>query len=129
MEIGQKLEFELGSALGLSEIPGNTFDIIHAHRCVLHLSDPLTALNEFRCVRKPEGIVSTHENADINICLPGHTATRRLQVSFGHSVTQDHDLLMGRKRHAMTHAAGIAWETIQTICWTFECADPAGREA
>jgi ubiquinone/menaquinone biosynthesis C-methylase UbiE len=55
------LTFAVGNAMNLSEFKDNSFDIVHAHQVLVHLTDPLQALKEFYRICKPGGIVACRE--------------------------------------------------------------------
>ena len=54
------IEFVTGDIHAL-EYQDNTFDVVHAHQVLCHLSDPVKALSEMRRVTKPGGIVAARE--------------------------------------------------------------------
>lgn len=56
------VEFEVGDIHSL-DFPDDTFDIVHAHQVLQHISDPIKALQEMRRVAKPGGIVAIRESA------------------------------------------------------------------
>lgn len=67
----------LASAAGLSNITfqvgdihalpfdDNTFDIVHVHQVLQHISDPIKALSEMKRVTKEGGLVSARESAEL----------------------------------------------------------------
>lgn len=50
----------IGDVHALS-FPDNSFDIVHAHQVLQHISDPVQALREMKRVCKPEGIVAARD--------------------------------------------------------------------
>ncbi|MGG5174946.1 class I SAM-dependent methyltransferase [Pseudarthrobacter sp. J1763] len=52
--------FETGNIYDL-DFEAETFDVVHAHQVLQHLSDPVEALREMRRVAKPGGIVAVRE--------------------------------------------------------------------
>lgn len=42
-------------------VPDGTFDVVHAHQLLQHLSDPVAALREMRRVAKPSGLVAARD--------------------------------------------------------------------
>ncbi|WP_104086220.1 methyltransferase domain-containing protein [Arthrobacter sp. GMC3] len=54
------LSFDTGDIYAL-EFPDDSFDVVHAHQVLQHLSDPVAALREMRRVAKPGGIVAVRD--------------------------------------------------------------------
>jgi SAM-dependent methyltransferase len=54
------IEFRVadGYALGL---PDRSFDVVHAHQVLHHVSDPVSMLREFRRARRDDGVVAVRE--------------------------------------------------------------------
>ncbi|KAH8753761.1 UbiE family methyltransferase [Hyaloscypha sp. PMI_1271] len=52
------LSFEISDARSLKQFPDNSFDVIHAHGCLLHVADKVKSLETFLRVCKPGGIVA-----------------------------------------------------------------------
>lgn len=52
--------FEVGSVYEL-RFEDDTFDVVHAHQVLQHLTDPVTALREMLRVTKPGGIVAVRD--------------------------------------------------------------------
>jgi ubiquinone/menaquinone biosynthesis C-methylase UbiE len=58
--IFKNCKFKVGNAYALDWGDGS-FDIVHAHQCFMHLSDPVKAFKEMRRVCKSGGIVAARE--------------------------------------------------------------------
>lgn len=54
------LSFDTGDIYAL-DFPEDTFDVVHAHQVLQHLTDPVAALEEMRRVCKPGGIVAIRD--------------------------------------------------------------------
>ncbi len=54
------VRFEVGDAYDLGFGDG-TFDVVHAHQVLQHLSDPVAALTEMRRVCRPRGLVAARD--------------------------------------------------------------------
>ncbi|WP_186759147.1 methyltransferase domain-containing protein [Arthrobacter alpinus] len=54
------LSFDTGDVYSL-DFPENSFDVVHAHQVLQHLTDPVQALREMRRVAKPDGIVAVRD--------------------------------------------------------------------
>ncbi|KAF8856179.1 S-adenosyl-L-methionine-dependent methyltransferase [Acephala macrosclerotiorum] len=57
------LKFQVGDATDLKNFADNSFDIVHAHALLVHISDPVKVLKEFYRVCKPGGIIACRENS------------------------------------------------------------------
>lgn len=54
------LSFDTGDVYKL-DFPDDSFDVVHAHQVLQHLTDPVAALKEMRRVAKPGGIVAVRD--------------------------------------------------------------------
>ncbi len=55
------LEYRVGDVYSL-DFPDDSFDVVHAHQVLQHLSDPVAALVEMRRVCRPGGIVAARDS-------------------------------------------------------------------
>jgi ubiquinone/menaquinone biosynthesis C-methylase UbiE len=60
VESGVEVEFRLGDAYAL-DFEDDSFDVVHMHQVLHHLTDPVAALRELRRVVRPDGLVSLRE--------------------------------------------------------------------
>lgn len=56
----ENLDFVVGDVYAL-DIEDDSFDVVHAHQVLQHLSDPVAALREMRRVCRPDGIVAVRD--------------------------------------------------------------------
>lgn len=54
------VEFRVGDAYAL-DLPDASFDVVHAHQVLQHLTDPVAALREWRRVVRPDGVVAARD--------------------------------------------------------------------
>ena len=54
------VEFALGDVYALDE-PDATYDVVHAHQVLQHLTDPVAALREMLRVCRPDGVVGVRD--------------------------------------------------------------------
>ncbi len=59
--LGSDIDFAVGDAYNLDYADG-TFDVVHAHQVLQHLTDPVAALHEWKRVLKPGGIVAARDS-------------------------------------------------------------------
>jgi ubiquinone/menaquinone biosynthesis C-methylase UbiE len=60
-EVGaDHVQFEMGDVYAL-DFPTASFDVVHAHQVLQHLSDPVAALAEMRRVCRPGGLVAARD--------------------------------------------------------------------
>jgi ubiquinone/menaquinone biosynthesis C-methylase UbiE len=56
-----RVEFAVGDVYGL-DFPDASFDVVHAHQVLQHLTDPIAALREMRRVVRREGVVAVRDS-------------------------------------------------------------------
>lgn len=59
-DAGTDVAFDVADAYELP-FPDDSFDVVHAHQVLQHLSDPVAALREMRRVTKPGGVVAVRD--------------------------------------------------------------------
>jgi ubiquinone/menaquinone biosynthesis C-methylase UbiE len=57
---GVSIELRAGDVYAL-QLPDASFDVVHAHQLLQHLSDPVRALSEMRRVLRPGGLVAARD--------------------------------------------------------------------
>ena len=120
------VEFTAGDVYEMG-FDDDTFDIVHAHQVLQHVSDPVAALSEMRRVCIPGGIVAARD-ADY-AAMAWHPAEDRLEqwlvlyetVARANSGEPD----AGRHLTRWVSAAGIADVEPSTSVWRF--ATPSDR--
>lgn len=58
------VSFQIGSIHDLP-FPDDSFDIVHVHQVLQHITDPVLAMQEMRRVAKGGGIVAARESASL----------------------------------------------------------------
>ena len=54
--------FAVGDANNLSQFADDTFDIVHAHQLLVHMTDPVAVFKEFYRICKPGGFLASRES-------------------------------------------------------------------
>ncbi len=120
------IEFVLGDAYSL-DFPDASFDVVHAHQVLQHLTDPVAALREMGRVCRPGGVVAARD-ADYAAMTwypesPGLTDWLALyrEVALGNRAQPD----AGRRLTAWARRAGFAQVTPSASVWLY--ATPEDR--
>jgi 2-polyprenyl-3-methyl-5-hydroxy-6-metoxy-1,4-benzoquinol methylase len=124
---GVDVTFAVGDVYAL-DAPDDSFDVVHAHQVLQHLTDPVAALREMARVCRPGGLVAVR---DVDYATftwfpadPG--LDRWLEVYYGVARRNAAEPHAGRRLLAWAHAAGLRDVTATTSSWCY--ASPAERE-
>lgn len=122
----ENLDFVVGDVYAL-DIDDDSFDVVHAHQVLQHLSDPIAALREMRRVCRPDGVVAVRDAdygaftwAPDDDVLGGWLATYRA-VARGNDAEPD----AGRYLKSWALEAGFASVESSASVWCF--TDPDDR--
>lgn len=119
--------FEIGDAYRL-DYPDASFDIVHAHQLLQHLSDPVAALVEMRRLCKPGGYVAARD-ADYQ-AMTWYPADPRLDRwlelyrLLAHANDAEPDA--GRRLLSWALAAGCREVTSSASVWCYATAEERG---
>ena len=119
--------FQTGDAYALP-FDDDTFDVVHAHQVLQHLTDPVAALREMRRVCKPGGIVAARDSDyEAKTWWPAYPLLDRwlelyMAIARGNRAEPD----AGRRMLSWGLAAGFEDITPSAATWCF--ATPADRE-
>jgi ubiquinone/menaquinone biosynthesis C-methylase UbiE len=124
---GAEVEFATGDVYSLA-FPNASFDVVHAHQVLQHLTDPVRALREMRRVLKPGGVVAVRDSdyscfswAPLDPRLDRWLASYRA-VARHNGAEPD----AGRFLKGWVRAAGFRSLTVTSSTWTF--ADDASSQ-
>ena len=119
--------FEAGDAYAL-RFGNATFDVVHAHQLLQHLSDPPAALAELRRVCRPGGLVAARDADYGGMCwypvVPELEEWRSLYSRVARAVGGEPDA--GRRALSWARSAGFSEVTTSASTWCF--ADPLERD-
>ena len=104
-----------------------SFDVVHAHQVLQHLSDPVAALRQMRRVLAPGGIGAFRDGDYAAFAwAPAYPELDRW-LELYHAVTTRNGAEADAGRHLLgwAHAAGFDDVVASSSTWTF--ADPASR--
>ncbi len=115
--------FAVGDAYDL-DVPDDSFDVVHAHQVLQHVSDPVTMLRELRRVCAPHGVVAVRD-ADYAAFAwyPLEPALDRW-LDLYHAVARGNDAEpdAGRRLLGWALDAGFAEVTPSASVWCFATA-------
>jgi SAM-dependent methyltransferase len=122
-----EVEFVVGDVYAL-DVPDASFDVVHAHQVLQHLTDPVAALREMARVTRPGGLVAVRDvdYATFTWFPAVPVLDRWLEVYYGVARHNDAEPDAGRRLLSWAHAAGLRDVTTTTSSWCY--ATPAERE-
>jgi len=124
---GVAVDFEVGDVYAL-EADDASFDVVHAHQVLQHLTDPVAALREMARVCRPGGIIAVRD-VDYGgfLTYPADPGLDRwLEVYYGVARANQAEPDAGRRLLSWAHTAGLRDVTATTSSWCY--ASPAERE-
>ena len=124
---GVDVTFEVGDVYSLAE-PDDSFDVVHAHQVLQHLTDPVAALREMARVCRPGGVIAVRRRRLRGAGLvPGGRRPRRLARPLPAGAPAQRQRAERRPAAASwAHAAGLRNAVATTSSWCF--ASPEDRE-
>ena len=118
------VEFGVGDVYAL-ELPDASFDVVHAHQVLQHLTDPVRALREMRRVCAPGGVVAARDSdyATFTWWPEDPRLTRWLALYHDVARSNHAEPDAGRRLLAWAHAAGFADVVATASVWCFASAE------
>ena len=116
--------FTVGDIYAL-DLADDSFDVVHAHQVLQHLTDPVAALRAMRRICRPGGLVAARD-ADY-AAMAWHPASTEMddwlalyrRVAHGNGAEPD----AGRRLVSWAHAAGFDEVTASADVWCYASAD------
>ena len=123
---GVTVECRTGDAYAL-DFPDDTFDVVHAHQVLQHLTDPVAALREWIRVTRPGGVVGARDSdyAAFHWYPVDPRLDRWLELYRAAAYANDAEPDAGRRLVAWAHAAGATDVRATASVWLF--ANPDDR--
>lgn len=119
-EVSLTVEWVVGDVYAL-DAPDATYDVVHAHQVLQHLTDPVAALREMRRVTRPGGLLAVRD-ADY-AAMVWHPRDPRLDrwLEVYEAVARGNDAEPDAARHllAWAHAAGLQDVTCTASTWCY----------
>ena len=129
-DIPDNLSFEAADLFEL-DYPDGSFDVVHVHQLLHHLSDPAAALRALARVTKPGGLISDREG-DYGAAwwYPSNAGWETWQRAFiGVGRAEGEDLTIGRQLMRVAREAGLPDFTVSASVWTYPGFEPAAAVA
>jgi ubiquinone/menaquinone biosynthesis C-methylase UbiE len=126
-DAGVEVTFEVGDVYAL-EVDDGSFDVVHAHQVLQHLTDPVAALREMARVCRPGGVIAVRDvDYGAFVTFPADEGLDRW-LDLYHRVARRNEAEpdAGRRLLSWAHAAGLRDVTATTSSWCY--ASPAERE-
>ncbi len=123
---GVDVAFEVGDVYAL-DLPDDSFDVVHAHQVLQHLTDPVAALREMARVCRPGGVLAVRDVDYATVAWFPASDGLTAWLDLYHRVARHNRAEPDAARHlvAWAHAAGLRELTATTSAWCF--ASPAER--
>ena len=118
------MTFDVGDVYALA-FGDASFDVVHAHQVLQHLTDPVAALVEMRRVCAPDGVVAARDSdyAAFTWFPADPRLTRWLDLYHEVARSNDAEPDAGRRLLSWARAAGFADVTPSASTWCFATPD------
>jgi 2-polyprenyl-3-methyl-5-hydroxy-6-metoxy-1,4-benzoquinol methylase len=124
---GVEVTFEVGDIYALAAAD-DSFDVVHAHQVLQHLTDPVAAVREMARVCRPGGVIAVRDvDYGAFVTFPADDGLDRwLQVYYGVARANGAEPDGGRRLISWAHAAGLRDLTASASTYCY--ASAAERE-
>jgi SAM-dependent methyltransferase len=125
---GLEVEFAVDDGYALSD-PDGTWDVVHAHQVLQHVSDPVAVLREMGRVARPGGLVAARDADYAGFHWWPHDPRLDRWLELYRAVARGNDAEpdAGRRLLGWAHAAGFSEVTPSASVWCH--ATPEARAA
>jgi ubiquinone/menaquinone biosynthesis C-methylase UbiE len=120
------VRFEVGDLFALPYAEGS-FDVVHAHQVLQHLTDPVSALFELRRVLRVGGILAVRDGdyGAFTWAPADPLLNRWLELYLAVTARNGHNALVAPSLLGLAQQAGFTDVTVSSSNWTY--ADPESR--
>lgn len=117
---GSDVVFAVGDIYAI-DAPAGTFDVVHAHQVLQHLTDPVRALTDMRRVLKPGGLVAVRDSDYAAFAWAPRLPMLDRWMAIYHGVTEHNraEADAGRHLYAWARRAGFTDVVASSSTWTF----------
>jgi SAM-dependent methyltransferase len=117
-------KFQTGDVYAL-DFPDASFDIVHAHQVLQHLTDPVAALREMRRVCKPDGTVGARDSDYAAMTWYPEIPALTRWLALYHDVTRSNNAEAdaGRRLRAWALAADFSDVRASASAWCYSTPD------
>ncbi len=122
----EQVSFAVGDVYAL-DAPDASYDVVHAHQVLQHLSEPVAALGEMRRVIRPGGVVAARDGVYAAFSWAPDAPLLGRWNDLYHRITEHNraEADAGRYLLGWAQQAGFTDVTATSSTWTF--ADPESR--
>ena len=121
------MEFAVGDVYAL-DVPDASFDVVHAHQVLQHLTDPVAAVGEAARVLRPDGVLAVRDSdyAAFFWSPPSQALDRWLELYHQVTARNRAEADAGRYLPAWLRTGGFDELTVTSSNWIF--VDAASRK-
>ena len=119
--------FDTGDTYHL-DFADNTFDIVHAHQLLQHLTDPIAAIKEMKRVVRPGGVVALRD-ADYGGMIWAPTDPKLSQwMDLYQQMTKKNNVTANAGRHLFSWVSQASFSSVEVTSSTWTFATPDTRQ-
>src|SRR3954452_16972198 len=118
------VSIEVGDAYAL-DVPDASFDVVHMHQVLQHLTEPVAALSEARRVLRPNGVLGVRDSDYASFCWAPTDPWLDRWMHVYHEVTRHNgaEADAGRWLPTWVTAAAFVDVRVSSSTWTFADAE------
>jgi SAM-dependent methyltransferase len=116
--------YDVGDVYAL-DFPDDSFDVVHAHQVLQHLTDPVAALREMARVTRPGGVIAVRDSDYAAMAWHPQSPGLTRWIDLYHRVAWANDAEPDAARHLLSWAgqAGLSDVTASASAWCYSTPD------